>query len=376
MRYSSKKIACLGGGQLGLMLGQAAVNFGMSIDFLDASSDCACKRIFANCHTGNPGKFEDVKNFIDKIQPDILLIESEHVSAEGLAYAEQQSVACFPSSQCLSVIQDKLLQRQSLAKIDWIVQPQFYTSSAAIQSYPCIAKTKTGGYDGKGIQVVNSLEEAEALEASDAYYFEDKLDIESEFSLVGTRGANGDSCVFPLVSMAFRPGHHVLDVCQVVDENASPALSWLDSAQKEYMQNAFSAIGDALGILGTYAIEFILDKNGAIYLNEIAPRVHNSGHFSQDGCSVSQFENHLRAVLGIQPLASKLLSKAVIMINILSLEEATKTTNPKALKSFIEEKTKHLEIAKDANLDNYSLHLYAKDPRELRKIGHINLLLN
>ena len=380
MRYTHKKIACLGGGQLGLMLGQAAVNYGMSIDFLDASGDSACARIFAKCHTGNPGKFEDVKNFIDRIKPDILLIESEHVSAEGLAYAEQQSIACFPSSESLSSIQDKLVQRQTLANIDWILQPQFYTSSATIQSYPCMAKTKRGGYDGKGIEVVKNHQQAEELEASGAYYFEDMLEVESEFSVVGTRDIAGNSYSFPVVSMSFHTEHHILDVCIVEQQNQDahiyPALSKLDPTKRDYMQKVFTKIGDSLGIIGTYAVEFILDTQGSIYLNEIAPRVHNSGHFSQDGCNVSQFENHLRAVLGIQPLEPKLLAQASIMINILGEPDEGKTLSPEQLKTHIDQKIKQLEIGSSSEIDAFSLHLYAKDPRPLRKIGHINLLVN
>lgn len=346
------KIGILGGGQLGRMLIQEALKYDDEFYTLDPASDAPCSTI-SHFTQGNFNDYETVLNFgKDK---DVVTIEIEHVNADALAELENQGIKVVPNAKIIKIIQQKILQKEFyLAK--GIPSPDFEImdgSSDEIKiDFPFVQKLNTGGYDGKGVQVIRNADELKNLWVADSV-LEKLVDIDKELSVIVAINENGETKTFPVTEMVADPKLNLLDfnVCPV---NLSQEIQ----KQIEDITNKFLAAVESPGL---FAIELFLDKEGKVWVNETAPRLHNSGHQSQEGNANSQFEQMYRVVKNL-PLADTEILMYSGMLNLVGAEGYSG-------KVVYEGMTEVLQLPKTY------IHLYGKtETKPGRKMGHINVL--
>lgn len=346
------KIGILGGGQLGRMLIQEALKYDDEFYTLDPASDAPCHNI-SYFTQGSFNDYETVLNFgKDK---DVVTIEIEHVNADALAELENQGIKVVPNAQIIKTIQQKILQKQ-FYKAHNIPSPDFEImdgSSDEIKiDFPFVQKLNTGGYDGKGVQIIRSSEDLRNLWTEDSV-LENLVDIDKELSVIVAINENGETKTFPVTEMVADPKLNLLDF------NICPVFL------SEEIENQIDSITDkflnAVNSPGLFAIELFLDKEGKVWVNETAPRLHNSGHQSQEGNANSQFEQMYRVVKNL-PLAD---TDAIIFSGMLNLVGAEGFSG-----KVIYEGMK--EVLK---LPETYIHLYGKtETKPGRKMGHINVL--
>ncbi|MDF2553287.1 MAG: 5-(carboxyamino)imidazole ribonucleotide synthase [Chryseobacterium sp.] len=346
------KIGILGGGQLGRMLIQEALKYDDEFYTLDPASDAPCHNI-SYFTQGSFNDYETVLNFgKDK---DVVTIEIEHVDADALAELEKQGVKVVPNAQIIKTIQQKILQKE-FYKAHGIPSPDFEImdgSSDEIKiQFPFVQKLNTGGYDGKGVQIIRSSEDLRNLWTEDSV-LENLIDIDKELSVIVAINENGETKTFPVTEMVADPKLNLLDF------NICPVFL------SEDIENQIDSITDkflkAVNSPGLFAIELFLDKEGKVWVNETAPRLHNSGHQSQEGNANSQFEQMYRVVKNL-PLAD---TDAIIYSGMLNLVGAEGFSG-KVIYEGMEEVLK---------LPETYIHLYGKtETKPGRKMGHINVL--
>lgn len=356
-----KKIGILGGGQLGKMLCQAASHWDLDIHVMDKSDDMPAAHL---CNTFIKGDFtcySDVMAFGQSV--DILTIEIEKVNVEALKELKKMGIKVFPDPAILKIIQDKGLQKKFYA------DHALPTSSFALVEdkneivelleqekieFPFVQKARTEGYDGRGVQVVNS--EADIDKVMDTpSVIEHCVDIAKELSVIVVRNEAGETIIYPVVEMAFDPDANLVDylLCPaLIDEKTAQALDRLSRM-----------VMDAYDLTGILAIEYFLDTDGNILINEVAPRPHNSGHHTIESTNCSQFEAHLRAILNLPLREIKILQPA-IMVNILGEPGYTGRAHYKGMDGILQQAYTFV-------------HLYGKmETRPFRKMGHVTRYLN
>lgn len=346
------KIGILGGGQLGRMLIQEALKYDDEFYTLDPASDAPCH----NISYFTQGSFNDYETVLDfGKDKDVVTIEIEHVNADALAELENQGVKVVPNAQIIKTIQQKILQKE-FYKANDIPSPDFEImdgSSDEIKiQFPFVQKLNTGGYDGKGVQIIRSSEDLRNLWTQDSV-LENLVDIDKELSVIVAINENGETKTFPVTEMVADPKLNLLDF------NVCPVFL------SEDVENQIDSITDkflnAVNSPGLFAIELFLDKEGKVWVNETAPRLHNSGHQSQEGNANSQFEQMYRVVKNL-PLAD---TDAIIYSGMLNLVGAEGFTG-KVIYEGMEEVLK---------LPETYIHLYGKtETKPGRKMGHINVL--
>ena len=310
-------IGILGGGQLALMLARAASQLGIRIRVLDPSSTCPAKHAVAECREGDWSDPETLRNFAKDV--DLVTLENEFVNANLLADLENRGHTVLPSSKTMRLVQDKLVQKQTLGQAGVpVVEFKAVASAselmlaAAALGYPFVLKRRTLGYDGTGNYTVESAADMEkAAQHLGGFevglYAEKWCPFTMELAVMITRSITGENAVYPVVES--RQENHV---CSSV---LAPAA--IPSELAELAQNMALRAVDAIEGVGTYGVEFFLLKNGNLLVNEMAPRVHNSGHYTIEACDCSQFENHIRAIRGL-PLGNTALRSYAAMVNILA----------------------------------------------------------
>lgn len=346
------KIGILGGGQLGRMLIQEALKYDDEFYTLDPASDAPCHNI-SYFTQGNFNDYEAVLNFgKDK---DVVTIEIEHVNANALAELEKQGVKVVPNSKIIKTIQQKILQKEFYEAHD-IPTPEFEIMDGGSDEIkiplPFVQKLNTGGYDGKGVQIIRNSEDLKNLWTEDSV-LESLVDIDKELSVIVARNENGETKTFPVTEMVADPKLNLLDF------NICPVLL------NEDIENQINSITEkflnAVNSPGLFAIELFLDKKGKIWVNETAPRLHNSGHQSQEGNANSQFEQMYRVVKNL-PLADTGTFTFSGMLNLVGAEGFS----GKVIYEGMEEVLK---------LPKTYIHLYGKtETKPGRKMGHINVL--
>lgn len=310
-----KKIGILGGGQLGLMLYQAGMDFPLSLHFMD-SKGAPCQRYTPNFTVGNIQDYEQVLAFGRNM--DVLSIEIEKVNVEALEQLEKEGKTVYPSPKALRIIQDKRLQKQFYAERGIPTAPfRLIENRAALEEHrdflPAFQKLGKDGYDGRGVQALNSPADFE--KGFDApSLIEQTADLDKELSVIVARNPSGDASCFPVVEMVVHP------VYNLVDYLLAPAR--ISSQQATEARNLALQVAEAFEVVGLLAVELFLNKDGSIWVNEVAPRPHNSGHHSIRANHCSQFEQHLRTLLD-WPLGDTRLRCPAAMVNILG--EADKT---------------------------------------------------
>ncbi|HFK5582457.1 5-(carboxyamino)imidazole ribonucleotide synthase [Elizabethkingia anophelis] len=345
------KIGILGGGQLGRMLIQGALKYDDEFYTLDPAADAPCH----NISYFTQGNFNDYQTVLDfGKDKDVVTIEIEHVNADALETLESQGVKVVPNSRIIKIIQQKILQKE-FYKENNIPSPDFQTvqnKSEINFPLPFVQKMNTGGYDGKGVQVIRTEEDLQKLWDAPSV-LESLVDIDKELAVIVARNENGETKTFPVTEMVADPKLNLLDF------NICP------TTLTEDIQNQISAITDkflaAINSPGLFAIELFLDKDGKVWVNETAPRLHNSGHQSQEGNTNSQFEQMYRVVKNL-PLAD---TDAVTFSGMLNLVGAEGFSG----------KVVYAGLDEVLKLPKTYIHLYGKtETKPGRKMGHINVL--
>lgn len=348
------KLGILGGGQLGRMLIQEAVNFNIHISVLDPSVNAPCADLANNFVVGNFNDYQTVLDFGKTV--DVLTIEIEHVNIEALEELERLGKKVFPTPQALRTIQDKGLQKE-FYKANNIPTAPFHLIDNAEDALlfkekgPFMQKLRKGGYDGKGVTPLRT--EAEFNGAFNApSVLEEFVPFVKELAVIVARNESGEIATFPLVEMEFNPEANLVEF---IFSPANVSIDIENNAKK-----IATDIANKLEHVGLLAIELFLTEDGNVLVNEIAPRPHNSGHHTIEACFVSQYGMHLRAILNM-PLGSTGLRTPAVMINLLG-------------EKGFEGKARYENIEEVLHTEGAYIHLYGKeDTKPFRKMGHITV---
>ncbi len=349
------KLGILGGGQLGRMLIQQAINYNLTTLVLDPDADAPCKYLANKFECGAITDFDTVYNFGKNA--DIITIEIEKVNIEALEKLEKEGKKVFPQPRVIRLIQDKGIQKQFF-KENNIPTANFVlvnTKADLINKnfpFPYILKQRKDGYDGKGVMKINNLVDVKNAFESPSL-IEELIDFEKEIAIIVARNANGDMKTFPMVEMDFNAEANLVEFL------ISPS-SYPTDLQNKATKIALN-IATALNITGILAVEMFVTKTGEILVNELAPRPHNSGHQTIEGNYVSQFEQHLRAIFNL-PLGDTRSLNHAVMINLLGEKEN-------------EGLAKYQGLEKIMAIDGVYVHLYGKKyTKPFRKMGHVTIV--
>jgi len=353
--YGDLRLGILGGGQLGRMLIQQAVNYNVTVKILDPDREAPCRKLCDEFIVGSLNDYETVYNFGKKV--DLLTIEIEKVNVDALEQLEKEGVLVYPQPRVIRLIQDKGLQKQFFKEND-IPTAEFQIISSAEQlkdstiPFPYIQKLRRDGYDGKGVYKV--VDESYLEKAfTEPSLIERWIDFEKEIAVIVARNEKGDIETFPMVEMEFNPEANLVEFL------ISP--STLPFAVQQEAADIAKKIAESLKIVGLLAVEMFLDKHGKILVNELAPRPHNSGHQTIEGNVVSQFEQHLRAIFD-QPLGNTDSLSNAIMINVLGEQG-------------YEGPAIYQGIEKVMKCPGVYIHLYGKAlTKPFRKMGHVTIV--
>jgi 5-(carboxyamino)imidazole ribonucleotide synthase len=352
---SNFKLGMLGGGQLGRMFIQSALNYDVHVHCIDPDPLAPCQKIAASFQVGSLTDYQTIVDFgKDK---DVVTVEIEHVNIEALAALEQAGVKVFPQSKVLSIVQDKGVQKQFYAANDLPTAPfQLIDNKAHLLAihppFPFVLKLRKGGYDGKGVQIIkNETDLAAAFDAP--CIVETMIPFEKELSVIVARNENGETAVYPSVECEFSP------TANLVEFLFSPAEITAE-IEKNAQALAVKVI-DTLDMVGILAVELFLTKSGELIINEIAPRPHNSGHHTIECCLTSQFEQHMRSVLNM-PLGATDLRCPGVMINLLG-------------EAGYEGDAVYKNSNEVLSWKGVYIHLYGKQTtKPFRKMGHVTII--
>lgn len=341
------KLGILGGGQLGQMMAQAAQPLGIEVSCFDSSPD-ACAQVSAELVVGDVSNTELLASWAETL--DHLTYEFESFDIEFVSWLSEIAPVN-PNVKALAITQDRWAEKGLFNDLE-IAVPPFRTVKNEVElraalrdlGYPCVAKTRRGGYDGKGQVVINNeaaIAPALAMIGEHGIIVENLINFDYELSIVGVRSSNGDVFTYaPATNVHINGILHA----SVIDPRIPSEV--VDTARSH-----IAKVFKKLDYVGVGCIEFFV-RNKTLLANEMAPRVHNSGHWTIEGAECSQFENHLRAVCNL-PIGSVATTGPVAMINIIGT-----SPDPKAL----------LEVP------GAHVHLYGKEPRPGRKLGHVTIM--
>lgn len=353
--YQDLKIGVLGGGQLGRMLIQEAINLNINFQVLDADGDAPCKNIVPKFVQGVLTDYDTVMEFGKDL--DLLTIEIENVNTEALCDLEKQGVKVFPQPHIIKLIQDKRVQKQFYVDND-IPTSEFVliNHKSELTNYlhmlPAFLKLGKAGYDGRGVLYIkNEQDFSKAFEAPSL--LEKKVDFEKEISVIVARNVDGEVSVFPVIEMVFDPLYNLVDYL------FAPAII-SKQTESEAIDIAIKII-NKLEMVGLLAVEMFITKSGEILVNEIAPRPHNSGHHTIEANFTSQYGQHLRAILNL-PLGNSDAHTSAAMVNLLGEEGYNGIAKYEGLEDVIK-------------IEGVYPHLYGKKfTKPSRKMGHITIV--
>ena len=357
----AKRVGVIGGGQLARMMTPPAINLGIELKVLAEAENSSAA--MATTMVGDYTKFEIVAEFAKTV--DVITFDHEHVPIEVLRRLEEDGVSVQPPSRALAFAQNKLEMRARLSALGLPMPIWAAISSVAeLQEFlndnggVCILKTPIGGYDGKGVRVIKTIEDAaDWLEPAmlgsvgGSLLAEEKVNFSRELAQLSARTPSGEFATWPLVQTVQANG--------VCSEVMSPAPG-ADQSTLERAAEIARGVAEGLGVTGVLAVELFETPNGRLLINELAMRPHNSGHFSIEGSTTSQFEQHLRAVLDL-PLGSTAPTQShSVMVNLLGVDDKH---------DFVSSYEQVLAQHPSANV-----HTYGKAPRAGRKMGHVTVV--
>lgn len=352
----------IGGGQLARMTHQAAIPLGQSLKVLATSADDAAALVAPNVEIGHHADLDALKNFAQGC--DVVTFDHEHVPGEHLRALAAAGVSVQPGPDALLHAQDKLVMRRKLTELGLPVPPFAEVTEVADvlefgaeHGWPCVLKTARGGYDGRGVWVLDTPDGAkrtvtELLGSGSQLLVEQLVPLRRELAALVARSPFGQGAVWPLVETVQEDG-----ICMQVLAPAPNASEEL----VEQAQGLALKIAESLDVTGVLAVELFETDDGLV-INELAMRPHNSGHWTIEGSRTSQFEQHLRAVLDYPLGSTEQTAPAVVMANLLG--------SPIELKMGVDERLHHLF----ARYPHAKVHLYGKSERPGRKLGHVTVL--
>jgi 5-(carboxyamino)imidazole ribonucleotide synthase len=312
-----RRLGIVGGGQLASMTAAAARQLGCDVLVLERQAFSPASHAAGEAMVGDWNDVNVLTRFAAGV--DVVTLENEFVSADALAAIEAGGAKVWPSPQTLRLVQDKLTQKQTLAAAGLAVTPFAAVASVAELrealirfGMPAVLKARRNGYDGKGNVTIRTGDDIEPAwqklgGGATPLYVEAFCPFEREVATIVTRGTDGRVVVYPVVE-TIQENH----ICRVV---RAPAETTED-VKRRAAELAVSAIV-AIGGVGSFGVEMFLTGDGSIFINELAPRVHNSGHYTIEGCVCSQFENHVRAVMGWPLGDTAMTAPAAVMVNLL-----------------------------------------------------------
>ena len=361
MNYFSSNftLGILGGGQLGKMLLQVTSKLSIKTNILDSSPNSPCKNLCNEFQTGNLMDFNSVYKFGKKC--DLITYEIEHVNIEALEKLESDGIKVYPSSKTLKIIQDKSLQKKFFtenkiptAKFWHFKSLQDYNSSSVKNEikFPCVLKKTKFGYDGFGVEIINSSNDFEKLPETE-FIIEELISFKKEIATTIARNESGQIEVFPVVEMIFN------EISNQVEYVVCPAQ--INDDIKDKAKEIALNVSKSFEQIGLLAVEMFLTNDNKILVNEVAPRPHNSAHYSIEACTNSQFEQHIKSILDL-PLGCSKSNIYAIMVNLVG----EKGFSGPVVYSGIEEAMQY---------DNVSVHIYGKsETKPNRKMGHATIL--
>lgn len=354
-------VGVVGGGQLARMMAPVAINLGVKLHVLAEAEDVSATTA-ATFTVGDYKDYDTLAAFADDV--DVITFDHEHVPTEHLQRLQEAGVALAPGPGALVYAQDKLVMRAKMAELG-LPQPAWRSVASVDElltageeiGFPVVLKTPRGGYDGKGVWVLDSADEARQTHDwfdgdHSALLVEAKVDFRSELSAQIARSITGETATYPVVETIQTDG--------VADIVKAPAPQ-LDATTDHAARSAAETIAEGVGVTGMLAVELFHtpDTDAGFMINELAMRPHNTGHWTQDGALTSQFEQHLRAVLGLPLGATDPVAPYTVMKNYLGAENHDLYgAFPLAMQKYPAAK----------------IHAYGKPVRPGRKIGHVNVL--
>jgi 5-(carboxyamino)imidazole ribonucleotide synthase len=354
-------VGVIGGGQLARMMTPPAINLGLELKVLAEAENSSAA--LATTMVGDYTQFEVVAEFAKTV--DVITFDHEHVPLEVLRRLEEAGVSVQPPSRALAFAQNKLEMRARLSALGLPMPIWAAISSAAeLQEFlndnggVCILKTPIGGYDGKGVRVIKAVEDAaDWLEPAmlgsvgGSLLAEEKVNFVRELAQLSARRPSGEFQTWPLVQTVQANG--------VCSEVLSPAPG-ADQTTLEKAAEIARGVAEGLGVTGVLAVELFETPNGRLLINELAMRPHNSGHFSIEGSTTSQFEQHLRAVLDLPLGSTSPTAPHSVMVNLLGVDDSH---------DFVSSYEQVL-----AQHPSAKVHTYGKAPRAGRKMGHVTVV--
>jgi len=351
------KLGVLGGGQLGRMLIQDAINLDIHVACLDPNEKAPCSEIANDFAHGDFNDYDAVMKFgQDK---DVLTVEIEHVNIQALKELEKKGVKVYPQPEILEIIQDKGLQKEFYTQNNIPTAPYklVQNKEELLQNkdlLPVAQKLRKGGYDGKGVTILKS--ETDLLKAFDApCVLESFVPFEKELAVIVARNEKGEISSFPVVELDFNPEANLVEML------FAPAK--ITAEIEEKARKVAEKTIEAFGLVGLLAVELFLTKEGDILVNEVAPRPHNSGHHTIEANITSQYGQHLRSILNL-PLGKTDLTQMAAMVNLLGEDGYNGPVRYEGLDECLA-------------LPGVYVHIYGKaETKPFRKMGHVTVTGN
>lgn len=356
---SNFKLGILGGGQLGKMLLYETRKFDIHTKVLEASKEAPCRIACDEFVLGSLMDFDTVYNFGKQV--DVLTIEIENVNLDALEKLENEGVKVYPPTKALRIIQNKATQKHfytdnSIATAEF---SRFAYASEIEDSidnggleFPFVWKAAQFGYDGQAVKVVRSMEDVKGLPSGECIA-EKMIPFKNELAVIVVRNPSGQVVTYPVVEMEFHPEANQVEyvIC--------PAR--IDKIVAQKAQEVALEVSKKIGHIGVLAVEMFQTKDDKILVNEVAPRPHNSGHYSIEASYTNQFEQHIRAILDL-PLGNTASKVAGIMVNLVGAEGHTG-------------EVVYENIEEIMAMDGVTPHIYGKkQTRPFRKMGHVTIV--
>lgn len=353
---AARTIGVVGGGQLARMMIPAAIELGLTIKVLATDPAESAAQVSSHVSIGAHDDADAVTEFARTV--DVLTFDHEHVPTDILLALEKEGIAVRPGPSALVYAQDKLKMRERLTELGhpcprwWRIESEKDLAAAlADAGGELVLKTARGGYDGKGVMLVSSVDDArDWLNRGAALLAEEKVPFVRELSAQVARRPGGETVTYPVVESEQSNG-----VCFRV---SAPAPH-LEGQRALGIESLAKAIANDLGVVGMLAVELFEYPDGRVAVNELAMRPHNTGHWSMDGAVTGQFEQHLRAVADLPLGATKPIAQGAVMVNLLGGTRDDLVAGAA------------LAVERDADV---KVHLYGKGVRPGRKVGHVTIV--
>ena len=355
----NKKIGIIGGGQLGKMILDETNKIDLQVSILDPNKNSPCKNLTKNFILGDFNDFDTVLNF--GLAHDIISYEIEHINVDALDELVSRGIEVQPTPEILRIIQDKNLQKSFFKENNFPTSDFSYFNSKndllnsfkkSNLSFPCVWKKTKFGYDGFGVKILNTKNDFSKLPDAEMI-IEDLIEFKKELSVIVAVNKKGDIKAYETVEMEFNPDSNQVEFV------ISPA-NISENINRNAKKIAYE-LAKKINLIGLLAVEMFLTNDDKILINEIAPRPHNSGHFSIDACPTSQFKQHINSIMNFE-LGETSHQNCAVMLNLVGGNSHTG-----------EVKYENLDLVK--NQKNVYIHIYGKKiTRPNRKMGHVTVI--